>query len=118
MRVDAHQHFWRLDRGDYGWLTPALKPIYRDFLPADLQPLLAAAGVGQTVLVQAAPSQAETDFLLQIAGEAPFVAGVIGWIDFEAPDAAHRVAALAARPKLIGLRPMIQDIADDAWMLS
>jgi L-fuconolactonase len=118
MRVDAHQHFWRLDRGDYGWLTPALAPIYRDFMPADLQPLLAAAGVEQTVLVQAAPSQAETDFLLQIAGETPFVAGVIGWIDFEAPDAAHRVAALAARPKLIGLRPMIQDLADDAWMLS
>jgi hypothetical protein len=23
MRIDAHHHLWTLDRGDYGWLTPA-----------------------------------------------------------------------------------------------
>ena len=63
-RIDSHQHFWRLDRGDYGWLTPALAPIYRDYLPADLAPQLAAAGVGSTILVQAAPTVAETRFLL------------------------------------------------------
>ncbi len=116
-RVDCHQHFWRLDRGDYGWLTPAMRPIYRDFLPADLAPLMAAAGVDRTVLVQAAPSEAETSFLLGLAEETPFVAGVVGWVDLEAADAVHRIAALASRPKLVGLRPMIQDIADDRWML-
>ncbi len=118
MRVDAHQHFWRLDRGDYGWLTPDLAAIHRDFGPADLKPLSAAAGVEATVLVQAAPTAAETDFLLDLAEDEPLVAGVVGWADFEAVDAAHRIAALAARPKLVGLRPMIQDLADDRWMLS
>ena len=59
-RVDTHQHFWRLDRGDSGWLTPALEPIDRDYLPMDLEPQLARAGVDSTVLVQAAPSVAET----------------------------------------------------------
>src|SRR5205823_7916455 len=56
-RVDAHHHVWRLDRGDYGWLnpTPPLAPIYRDFDLADLRPLLAAANIDATVLVQAAP---------------------------------------------------------------
>jgi L-fuconolactonase len=117
MQIDAHQHFWRLSRGDYGWLTPQLQPIHRDFDPGDLGPLIAAAGVERTVLVQAAPSEAETSFLLQLAEQAPFVAGVVGWVDFAAPDAAHRIAALAARPKLVGLRPMIQDMADDRWML-
>jgi len=117
MQIDAHQHFWRLSRGDYGWLTPELRPIYRDFTPGDLRPLTAAAGVERTVLVQAAPTEAETGFLLELAENEPFVAGVVGWIDFEAPDAALRIAALAARPKLIGLRPMMQDIADDRWML-
>jgi L-fuconolactonase len=118
MRVDSHQHFWLLARGDYGWLTGDLAAIYRDHGPADLAPLLEAAGIDRTVLVQAAPTTAETDFLLGVAEATPFVAGVVGWVDFEAADAAHRIAALAARPKLVGLRPMIQDLADDRWMLS
>jgi L-fuconolactonase len=118
MRIDAHQHFWRLARGDYGWLNPELAPIYRDHEPADLAPLLKAAGINRTVLVQAAPTDAETDFLLRLAETTEFVAGVVGWADFEAPDAAHRIAALAAREKLVGLRPMIQDIADPRWMLN
>jgi L-fuconolactonase len=115
--VDAHQHFWRLARGDYGWLTPALAPIYRDYGPADLAPLLAEAGIGQTVLVQAAPTEAETDYLLDLAGTTPLVAGVVGWVDFEAPDAAARVRQASRRPGLVGLRPMLHDLADDRWVL-
>ena len=116
-RIDAHQHFWTLARGDYGWLTPDLAPIYRDFGPADLAPLLDEAGIDGTILVQAAPTVAETQFLLSIAEETPFVKGVVGWVDFEAPDAPDRIAALATHPALVGLRPMIQDIADPDWML-
>jgi L-fuconolactonase len=116
-RVDAHQHFWRLDRGDSGWLTPALGPIHRDFAPADLAPLLARSDVAATVLVQAAPTGPETAFLLDIARTTPFIAGVVGWIDFEAAAAGDEITALAREPKLVGLRPMIQDLADDEWML-
>jgi L-fuconolactonase len=115
--IDAHQHFWRLARGDYGWLTPELTPIYRDYGPADLTPLLATAGIARTILVQAAPTEAETDYLLAVASAAPFVAGVVGWIDLEAADAPARVRRAAARPKLVGVRPMIHDIPDDGWML-
>ena len=117
MRIDAHQHFWELARGDYGWLTPALAPLMRDFTPGDLEPLLAEAGVEATVLVQAAPTEAETDFLLGLASRTPFVAGVVGWVDFDAPEAPHKIGLLAARAKLVGLRPMIQDLDDDQWML-
>lgn len=116
MRIDAHQHFWSLARGDYGWLTPALGVIHRDFGPADLEPLLAQHGIERTILVQAAPTQAETAFLLDIAAQTPFVAGVVGWADFDAPDIAARIAALSADPLLVGLRPMVQDIADDRWL--
>jgi L-fuconolactonase len=118
MRIDAHQHFWRLARGDYGWLTADLAAIHRDYEPADLAPLLKVARIDRTVLVQAAPSDAETAFLVRLAETTDFVAGVVGWADFEAGDAAHRIAALAAREKLVGLRPMIQDIADPRWMLN
>jgi L-fuconolactonase len=118
MQIDAHQHFWRVSRGDYGWLTPAAHPaICRDFEPDDLAPLMAAAGVERTVLVQAAPTKAETAFLLEIAHATPFVAGVVGWADFEAPDAADALAAMAGDAKLLGVRPMLQDLADDAWIL-
>jgi L-fuconolactonase len=118
MRIDAHQHFWRLDRGDYGWLTPRSPPaIRRDFGPEDLAPLLAEAGIDRTVLVQAAPTEAETAFLLDIARTTPFVAGVVGWADLAAADAPARIRAMAQDPKLRGLRPMLQDLDDDAWIL-
>lgn len=117
MILDAHQHFWRLDRGDYGWLTPDLALIHRDFGPADLVPLLREAGVDGTILVQAAPTVRETEYLLGLAHETEFVRGVVGWVDFDAPDAPDQVAQLASDPLLVGLRPMIQDIADDEWML-
>ncbi len=116
-RVDSHQHFWRLDRGDYGWLSPALEAIYRDFLPEHLAPAIARAGIGQTVLVQAAPTVAETHYLLSLARENPFIAGVVGWVNFEDANAPEVIENLALDPKLLGLRPMIQDIADTEWML-
>jgi L-fuconolactonase len=115
--IDAHQHFWTLSRGDYGWLTPALAPLYRDFGPADLRPLLANAGISRTILVQAAPTIAETRFMLDIARDNDFVAGVVGWVDMEAPDAPAQIAALQKAGKLRGIRPMIHDIPDPAWML-
>lgn len=117
MQIDSHQHFWRLDRGDYSWLTPALKPIYRDFGPKDLAPILARHRIGGTVLVQAAASIAETDYMLSLAAETPFVRGVVGWIDFESTTSVADVTRLAAEPLLKGLRPMIQDIPDPDWML-
>ena len=93
LKIDAHQHFWRPSRGDYGWLTPDLGPIYRNFMPDDLAPLLMAADIDKTILVQAAPTIAETDWLLDLAERTPFVAGVVGWVDFVALDAGPMIAA-------------------------
>jgi L-fuconolactonase len=117
LRIDAHQHFWALARGDYGWLTPDLKPLYRDYLPQHLAPLLAASGIDRTVLVQAAPTDAETDFLLALADANPMVGAVVGWVDFERPDAPARIAELAAHPRFRGVRPMLQDLPDPRWLL-
>jgi L-fuconolactonase len=118
MRIDAHQHFWKVSRGDYGWLTADAMPgIYRDLLPDDLRPLLYEGRITKTILVQAAQSIAETEFLLELATETEFVAGVVGWVDFASPLAAHQIAALGGHPKLVGLRPMLQDMADTDWIL-
>jgi L-fuconolactonase len=116
MRIDSHQHFWRPARGDYGWLTPALGAICRDIAPADLAPHLDAGDIGGTVLVQAAPTEAETEFMLGIAHATPWVRGVVGWVDFEAAVAPARIAARARDPLLVGLRPMVHDLPDEAWL--
>ena len=120
MRIDAHHHVWRLDRGDYGWLkpTPPLSAIYRDFALADLRPLLRDAGVGATVLVQAAPTVAETRYLLEVARDsAGLIRGVVGWVDLAAADAVVNLSKLAADPLLKSIRPMLQDLADPTWIL-
>ena len=117
MQIDAHQHYWSLSRGDYGWLTPGLAAIYRDFGPDDLRPLLERHRIDRTILVQAAPTVAETEFLLAIASTTPTVAGVVGWIDFNADDAAETIARLAQNRTLVGLRPMVHDIADVNWLM-
>jgi L-fuconolactonase len=116
-RIDSHVHFWALARGDYGWLTPELGPLYRDFGQDDLAPLIAAAAIDAVVLVQAAPSEAETGYLLDAAARYDRVAGVVGWVDMAARNAPSRIAALAEDKRLKGIRPMMHDIPEIDWML-
>jgi L-fuconolactonase len=118
MIIDSHQHFWQLSRGDYTWLTPKLKTLYRDFSPQDLQPYLEKSGIDSTILVQAAATLEETQFLLGIAKENEFVKGVVGWVNMEAENAPVLIRHLAQNQYLVGLRPMTQDIADTDWMLT
>jgi L-fuconolactonase len=114
--VDAHQHFWDPARGDYGWLKPD-NPIHRVYGTAELRPLLVKTGVDATILVQAAPTSAETDYMLAIASRAKFILGVVGWIDLEAADAANEVRRRAEEPLFLGVRPMLQDLPDANWIL-
>jgi L-fuconolactonase len=118
MILDAHQHYWKPSRGDYGWLADAPASLRKDFLPQDVAAIREDAGVEACVLVQAAPSEDETRFLFELARLDATVAGVVGWVDFEAPDVAARIASLAVDGGglLVGLRPMAQDIADPDWL--
>ncbi|CAG4889966.1 amidohydrolase family protein [Paraburkholderia saeva] len=116
MKIDAHQHFWQRSRGDYGWLTPELGPLWRDFLPPDLAPLTAAAGIERTIVVQAAPTLEETRYLLTLAAREPSIGGVVGWVPMLAPEAPSLIAGLARDPKFKGVRPMLQDLPDDNWI--
>ncbi len=115
--IDAHFHIWQLARDDYGWLTPALGAIFRDVSLDDWREVSRPCGIRGGLLVQAAPTEAETAFLLQQASSSPDVLGVVGWVDLLASDAPERIAALAGHPKLKALRPMLQDIADPDWVL-
>jgi L-fuconolactonase len=116
MIVDAHQHFWDPARGDYDWLKPD-NQIHRVFATDDLRPLLVQTGVDATILVQAAPTVAESDYMLGIARKTPFVLGVVGWVDLLAADAAAELRRCAEDPLFLGVRPMLQDIPDPDWIL-
>ncbi len=115
--IDAHQHFWSLARDDYGWLSPDDRVLYRDFGPDDLGPHLARAGILRTVVVQAAPTLAETRYLLGLAATTDWVAGVVGWVDLASAEVEQNLDSFVSHAAFRGVRPMIQDIADDDWML-
>lgn len=117
LKLDAHMHVWKLERGDYDWLTPELGTIYRDFDVDTIWSEANSLNVVHAILVQAAASSAETDYLLDIATKDQRVAGVVGWVDFSAPDAAKQISERASRTDLLGLRPMIADIPDPNWIL-
>jgi L-fuconolactonase len=117
MRIDSHQHFWKAARGDYHWMSPAMPVLCRDYLPEDLLPLLERNKIDKTILVQAAQTKAETDFLLNLAQPHDFIAGVIGWLDMDSPDFAQELDLYSKKPKFLGIRPMLQDIPEDDWIL-
>lgn len=115
--IDAHQHCWQLGQHGCQWPTPDLGAIYRDYALTDLTPMALANGVTGSVLVQTQQSDADTDYLLTLAAQSDFVKAVVGWVDLAAANAPERIAHLATHPKLRGLRPMLQCLPDDDWIL-
>ncbi len=105
MKIDSHQHFWNPARGDYYWMDgEGAKPIRRTIMPKDIEPHLKAHGIDKTVLVQAAPTIAETDYMLGIADATDFVAKVVGWVNFENRDDLKELQRFAKHPKFAGVQ--------------
>jgi len=112
MRIDAHQHYWKLDRGDYGWLTPDAGILYRDYQPDDLLPHLRQHRLDGTILVQAAATHEETDYMLSLSESADTILGVVGWLDLHDPAYREHYERFSRHPKFVGFRVMIQDMPD------
>lgn len=99
-------------------MSPEQPALCRDFELSDLKPVLQQVGINQVILVQAAQTVEETEFLLDCAEGDPAVGGVVGWTDLESKNVSAALSRLNARRKLIAIRPMIQDIEDPDWVLS
>lgn len=115
--IDAHQHFWDPARFAYPWMGEQVQVIARPILPGELQPVLRANGVEGTVVVQAISSHEEAKWLLRLADEYAFIAGVVAWCDLRHPDLGSILDGLQAHPRFRGVRHQIEDEKDDRWML-
>lgn len=116
-RIDAHHHLWRYNPQEFGWISDRMSLLRRDFLPGDFGKELSAEGRSGSVAVQARQSLEETDWLLSLAAKASFLRGVVGWAPIASKAFPEQLATLAAKPKLKGLRHVIQDEPDDNYIL-
>jgi L-fuconolactonase len=114
--IDAHQHCWRYHPVQHAWIDDAMAAIRRDFMPADLEAVLAANGVAGCVAVQADQTEAETDFLLELASRHAFIKGVVGWVDLRSDTVEERLEYYQQFPLLKGFRHILQG-EDPAFML-
>jgi L-fuconolactonase len=117
MRIDAHQHFWRYSQAEYPWIAPGMERLARDYLPTDLMAASAPAGIDGSVAVQARQTVAESRWLLELAAAEPFIRGVVGWVDLRSPRVADELVRLAAEPKFVGVRHVVQDEPDPRFLL-
>ncbi|HTG44459.1 MAG TPA: amidohydrolase family protein [Verrucomicrobiae bacterium] len=115
-RIDSHQHFWKYSPEEYPWIQDSW-PLRRDFLPKDLEPLLRNEKFDACIAVQARQTRAESEWLLDLAKNYPFIAGVVGWVDLRASDVAKDLAALSSNRKFAGVRHVVQDEPDDRFLL-
>jgi L-fuconolactonase len=117
MRIDAHQHYWKYDPAEYGWIDETMPGLRRDFLPEDVKPEMARAGVDASVAVQARHTLEETRFLLDLADRHPFIVGVVGWVDLRSADARAQLERFAGHRKLVGIRHIVQAEPEDRFLL-
>ncbi len=117
MRIDAHQHFWKYDPVEYGWIGEGMDDLKRDCLPADLAPLLRSAHLDGSVAMQARSTLEETEWLLELADQNPFIKGVVGWVDLVSPDVQRSLERFSAHKRFRGVRHIVQSEPDDGFML-
>ena len=117
MRIDAHQHFWRYSAAEYPWIATGMERLARDYLPGDLEAAAAAAAIDGSVAVQARQTLAESRWLLELAAAKAFIRGVVGWVDLRSPRVGEDLAVLAADPKFVGVRHVVQDEPDPRFLL-
>lgn len=113
VRIDAHLHFWRYNVPEYSWIDDSMAALRRDFIPEDAAGEMRAAGIDACVVVQTRQTLEETRWLLALARQHPFIAGVVGWVDLRAADLDAHLEALTTNPKLVGIRHIVQAEPDD-----
>ncbi|MEO7143032.1 MAG: amidohydrolase family protein, partial [Bryobacteraceae bacterium] len=116
-KIDTHQHFWKYNAEEYPWISANMCKLRRDFLPSNLADELRAAGIDAAVSVQARQTLEETAWLLELADQHEFLAGVVGWAPLIEAGVEAAIERFASHPKLKGVRHVLQDEPDGDYML-
>jgi L-fuconolactonase len=116
-KIDAHHHLWRYSDEEYGWIDDSMGVLRRDFLPTDLTSEMSAAGVDGALAVQARQTLEETRWLLELADDCDAIRGVVGWAPIATPEFQAILEQFGERPKLKGLRHVIQAEPDENFIL-
>lgn len=116
-RIDSHQHFWHYNPAEHVWMTEQMGVLQQDYLPSDLKPLLRQIGFDACIAVQARQNLEETRWLLELADQYDMIQGVVGWVDLRSADLREQLEQFASHPKLVGVRHVVHDEADDQFML-
>lgn len=116
--IDSHHHLWAYDPAQYPWIDPAsMGVLAHDHTMADLREQSAAAGVVGTIAVQAQQNVEETDRLIDIAKADDLCRGVVGWLPLMSDAIDALLEPYLDQPELVGVRHVIQDEPDPAFML-
>jgi len=118
MKIDSHQHFWEYaDMRDNSWINDSMSVLKQDFSPTQVQPLMLENGIEGCVAVQADQTENETHYLLDLAGKHSIIKGVVGWVDFRAPDINERLEYFSKFKALKGFRHIVQAEKEDDFLL-
>ncbi|HMJ69240.1 MAG TPA: amidohydrolase family protein [Cyclobacteriaceae bacterium] len=117
MIIDAHQHFWRYSPTRHGWITDDMAAIRRDFLPKELEQIYRQNDIDGCVAVQVDQNEAENEFILAYARMYPFIRGIVGWVDLQAPDIKERLDYYSSEKTIKGFRHIVQGEADPNFLL-
>jgi L-fuconolactonase len=97
---------------------PEGSPLATDYGPNDLAPLVKDAGVDYTVIVQAVSSPDEARWLLELAEQYEFIAGVVGWVYLTDPDVAYTLDELQRSKYFKGVRHIWEGENDPGWIVN
>jgi len=117
MIIDAHQHFWQYEPVKHEWIDDNMAVIRRDFLPSDLKEVYQENGIDGCIAVQADQTLKETDFLINLSKENPFIKGVVGWVDLRSDNIQADLAKYGDVGIVKGFRHVVQGEPDPNFLL-
>ncbi|OHX66616.1 amidohydrolase family protein [Flammeovirga pacifica] len=116
-KIDSHHHLWKYSTIEHSWINDSMSVLKQDFLPNDLWSEMAQSGYEGCVAVQASQTEKETQFLLSEAAINPFILGVVGWVNLCHSNVRERLNYFSQFSGFKGVRHVLQDEADDQFML-
>jgi L-fuconolactonase len=117
--VDTHVHVWNFERAEYLWLKGDTSILSRSYHIEELENERKKAGVTEGVLVQAANNFEDTDWMLEVAENADWIKGVVGWLPLMNPQETAKTLGekYYNQKSFKGVRHLIHDEPDSKWLL-